>query len=172
MGENLKAFLIAAVLVICHKQVLLFFSSSKSQHESLQATGQLLLKLDSLGVVYPEVVLAQALHETNMFRSQICKENKNLFGMKQSSRDYDIGVNRGHAKYAHKQHKGKCNMVCYLPSILDYRDWQRQMMPLDKIKTRDEYIYYLQHLPNGMAYAEDKKYPERLRFYLKLMGYE
>lgn len=46
-------------------------------------------------------IAAQAIHETGGFSSAICKENKNLFGMKQPSKRQTlaVGTNRGHAVY-------------------------------------------------------------------------
>lgn len=41
----------------------------------------------------------QANHETGHFASDVYRENHNLFGMKANSRNYDTGVNRGHATY-------------------------------------------------------------------------
>lgn len=41
----------------------------------------------------------QAWHETGGFTSDIFKDNRNLFGMKASSRDYDKGTLHGHAYY-------------------------------------------------------------------------
>lgn len=141
----------------------------KEERITVSATEQMLYVFDTIGIKFPEVVLAQAIHETAMFKSQICKENHNLFGMKESSRDHDIGSNRGHAMYPHTDHKGVCTIQCFLPSLRDYRDWQQRMMPLTKISNDDDYIYYLQNLPGGLSYAEDKTYPKHIRKYLKII---
>lgn len=47
------------------------------------------------------LVFAQAAHETAFFKSDIFKENKNLFGMKQAKRRKNTatGTNRYHATY-------------------------------------------------------------------------
>ncbi len=124
--------------------------------------------LDSLDIKYPEVVLAQAIHETGMFKSKIYRENHNMFGMKESSRKYDIGTKNGHANYYHVAHSGECNYECYIENILDYRDWQRQMMPLNKISSNEDYIWYLQ---NGRPskYAEDLNYEKKVTYYYKII---
>jgi flagellum-specific peptidoglycan hydrolase FlgJ len=49
--------------------------------------------------ILSDLIARQAYHETGGFTSDIFKENKNLFGMKESTRSYDHGVNRGHAVY-------------------------------------------------------------------------
>lgn len=130
---------------------------------------KLLYILDSLGIQYPEVVLAQAIHETGRFSSKIYKENHNMFGMKASRRSYDCGNHLGHAMYSHKPHTGDCNYECYISSMLDYRDWQRANIPLDKITTNWEYLNALQNLSNGCSYAEDREYIPKVQKYVLLI---
>jgi uncharacterized FlgJ-related protein len=55
--------------------------------------------IDDNGVKFKWVVLAQAVHETNYFKSNIFKQNRNCFGMKLSQRGWAIEENKGHAKY-------------------------------------------------------------------------
>lgn len=156
-------------MVIFFVKSMLKMAEYKEEIVVRSSVEQMLYVFDTIGIKFPEVALAQAIHETNMFSSKICRQNHNLFGMKESSRNYDIGTNRGHAMYPHVGHRGLCNIQCFLPSLYDYRDWQQQMMPLDKIKTNNEYIYYLQNRPNGLKYAEDPKYPQRISHYLKII---
>lgn len=110
---------------------------------------------EKLGIQCPRVVVAQICLETNYLTSRIYKENNNLFGMKESSRNWDVGSNLGHAKYISPAH-----------SLLDYRDWQKQMARGRVFKTDEEYIQFLGCLfkdKNGcVRYAEDKEYEKKL----------
>jgi hypothetical protein len=119
--------------------------------------------LEKIGIKFPNVVRAQIALETRWLSSIIYKENNNMFGMKESSRDWDCGSNRGHAKYP------SC-----LYSLYDYRDWQKMRFEQAQRKgmkipiTEEEYIFFLQHLPGGGAYAEDPLYPSKLRYIMSL----
>lgn len=59
-------------------------------------------ELTKQGVSFPDVAMAQARLETGHFKSDVFKENNNLFGMKHPSvrETVSLGPNRGHAKYA------------------------------------------------------------------------
>lgn len=56
-------------------------------------------ELTKLGCVLPGVALAQFKIETGHFKSDICRENKNIAGMRTSTSKYVIGKNRGHCIY-------------------------------------------------------------------------
>lgn len=90
------------------------------------------------------LVYAQAYHETGSFKSSIYKENKNLFGMKINSRDYDKGERRGHALYYSK-----------LDSIKDYFARQKQF----QINYENDEQYVDDTVKSG--YAEDKIYKQK-----------
>jgi uncharacterized FlgJ-related protein len=60
--------------------------------------------------VLPSVAIAQAKIESSNYKSDICKENKNLFGIKYHKCDYVLGENRNHASY--KSYKD--NIKCYI----------------------------------------------------------
>lgn len=107
--------------------------------------------MEQLGINCPEVVMAQIVLETNYLTSKIFLDNHNLFGMKESSRDYDIGSQHGHALYPNTN-----------ASLLDYRAWQK-IMGGHKCKTNEEYLYFLDHLPGGRRYAEDPLYTQKLK---------
>ena len=47
----------------------------------------------------PNVALAQMKIETGHFTSSICKENKNIAGIRNSASAYVVGKNRGHCVY-------------------------------------------------------------------------
>jgi len=56
-------------------------------------------ELVKLGCVLPNVALAQFKLETGHFKSSICKENKNIAGIRNSVSPLVIGKNRGHCVY-------------------------------------------------------------------------
>lgn len=109
--------------------------------------------LNDLEIQCPRVVVAQICLETDYLRSKIYNENHNLCGMKFSKKSqYALGVKNGHAYYASTAH-----------SLLDYRDWQRRRSNNRVFKSDEEYLYFLDHLPGGMRYAEDPLYTTKLR---------
>lgn len=108
-------------------------------------------RLEKLGINCPEVVMAQIILETNYLSSKIYQENNNLFGMKESSRDFDSGSKNGHACY-----------TCSTKSIQDYAAWQK-VMHGDRCATNEDYLYFLNNLPGGRRYAEDPNYTDKLR---------
>ena len=57
-------------------------------------------ELVKLGCVLPNVAVAQFKIETGHYRSAICRENKNLAGIRNSASPLSIGKNRGHNVYA------------------------------------------------------------------------
>lgn len=122
--------------------------------------------LEEEGILFPRIVLAQAILETRFFSSKICLENHNLFGMKASSRRINSGSLHGHAYYEHKPHKGNCNIECYRLSIRDYAAWQKVRMKRE-INTEQEYLDFLNNLPGGMRYAEDPEYTNKLKLIIK-----
>ena len=60
--------------------------------------------------ILPNVALAQAKVETGNYKSEVCKQNKNLFGIKKHKCQYVTGENLNHATY--KTYKD--NIKCYL----------------------------------------------------------
>ena len=56
-------------------------------------------ELVKLGCVLPNVALAQFKIETGHFTSAICRENKNIAGIRNSASPLSIGKNRGHNVY-------------------------------------------------------------------------
>ena len=101
-----------------------------------QTKEQVLAEIQRQGLPYPQIVLAQARHETGNFKSRLCKANKNLFGMKRGKR---------YATYSH-----------WKESIADYKE---------RISSRykgGDYYAFLKKI----GYAQDPKYNEKLRRYL------
>jgi hypothetical protein len=60
--------------------------------------------------ILPSVAVAQAKVESANYKSPVCKENKNLFGIKWHKCDYVLGEHRNHASY--KSYKD--NIKCYV----------------------------------------------------------
>jgi uncharacterized FlgJ-related protein len=58
----------------------------------------------------PNVALAQAKLETGHYKSEVCRQNKNLFGIKSHKCKYVAGNNLNHATY--KTYRD--NIKCYL----------------------------------------------------------
>lgn len=56
-------------------------------------------ELVRLGCVLPNVAVAQFKIETGHYTSAICRENKNLAGIRNSTSKLSIGKNRGHNVY-------------------------------------------------------------------------
>jgi hypothetical protein len=98
-------------------------------------------------VKYPEIVWSQCAIETG-FKSSICRENNNFFGMKKSTLRPHVqnGENRGHAAYRN-----------WKLSVIDYAIWQSSVGLL-KIKSEEKYFEYL-----GQSYAEDPEYVNKVK---------
>lgn len=86
------------------------------------------------GIKYPKIVLAQALLETGNFRSRLCREGNNLFGLRHS--------------------KGYYNFDHWEESVIAYRDWVQY-------KHRDGEGYYTFLKRIGYASAKDYIYKVR-----------
>jgi len=85
--------------------------------------------------ILPNIALAQFSQETLHFKSDICKENKNIAGIRTSKSKYVIGMNRGHCVYK-----------TYKDCIKDY------------IRIQNLYLKNINH-----KYAEDSNYIKSLR---------
>lgn len=95
----------------------------------------IIAELTHLGCVLPNVALAQMRIETGNFKSKICKENKNIAGIKTSKSKYVSGMLNAHCAYR------------------TYRDCLRDYV---RIQNR-----YLQNI-NG-RYAESPDYVQLIR---------
>lgn len=105
--------------------------------------------LRKLYLVNPLVVLAQFWHETAGFKSDIFLENNNVCGMKTSTRNYDIGENRGHAVFSN-----------VYDSIRDYFDRMIQF----KIKPNFNSTTYISNMQSKgqWNFAEDPNYTQKV----------
>ena len=91
-------------------------------------------ELTQLGCMLPNVALAQFKVETGHFRSAICRENKNIAGIRNSASKLSKGLNRGHNVYS------------------TYRDCLR-----DYVRIQNKYLKNIEG-----KYAEAKDYTEQL----------
>lgn len=102
------------------------------------------LLLKRYQIKYPHIVEAQIKLETNYLKSVICKQNRNLFGMKYTNLRPTTakGEINNHALYD-----------SYLKSVEDYQTWQRLYY-----KGGDYYEFL-----SRIGYAEDKEYINKLK---------
>jgi uncharacterized FlgJ-related protein len=98
--------------------------------------------MKEIGIKYPEIVWSQTVLETG-FKSKVCKENHNFFGMKLAAcrPNVQTGENLNHATYLN-----------WKMSVIDYAIWQSST-GVWKLKSEAEYYNYL----DG-RYAEDPDY--------------
>ena len=99
----------------------------------------------SLKIAHPDIVMAQAIIESGNFKSNIFKENNNLFGMKMPEyrKTTAIGINRGHAVYRN-----------WRESVIDYALWQGK---------RARYSTTNQYLRRLRSYATDPNYIKKIK---------
>jgi flagellum-specific peptidoglycan hydrolase FlgJ len=102
------------------------------------------LLLKEYKIMYPHIIEAQIKLETGYLKSELCKQNRNLFGMKYTNlRETTAnGELNNHALYA-----------SFRKSILDYKIWQRLYY-----KGGDYYEFL-----SRIGYAEDKEYINKLK---------
>ena len=98
-----------------------------------------------LKIAHPDIVMAQAIIESGNFKSNIFKENNNLFGMKMPEyrKTTAIGINRGHAVYRN-----------WRESVIDYALWQGK---------RARYQTTSQYLRRLRSYAADPNYITKIK---------
>jgi flagellum-specific peptidoglycan hydrolase FlgJ len=98
-----------------------------------------------LNIAHPDIVIAQAIIESGNFKSNIFKENNNLFGMKMPEyrKTTAIGTNRGHAVYS-----------SWRESVIDYALWQGK---------RARYQNTNQYLRRLKSYAADPNYITKIK---------
>lgn len=104
-------------------------------------------ELKRLNVKFPYIVMAQSILETGHWKSQVFKENNNLFGMKQANIRINTakGTNLNHAYYDNWQE-----------SVYDYAFYQCRYM--GTADTEEEYFLAL-----GATYAEADNYVQALK---------
>jgi hypothetical protein len=104
-------------------------------------------ELKRLHVKFPHIVMAQSILETGHWKSQVFKENHNLFGMKQANIRINTakGTNLNHAYYDN-----------WRESVYDYAFYQCRYM--GAANTEEEYFLAL-----GASYAEAGNYVQALK---------
>ena len=107
----------------------------------------LIKKIAELNFKFPHIILAQATIESGNFKSDVFKENNNMFGMKEAFQRTNLakGTNRGHAYYESWQ-EGVYDYALYYATYLY------------SIKSEEEYYDYLRQ-----NYAGDPTYVMRLK---------
>ena len=102
----------------------------------------LVREIKQSGVMFPEIVMAQAVKESAHFSSPIFIEGNNMFGMKLATRrpTTRCGEVRGYSAYS-----------SWKESVRDYALYQAAY--LKDILKKDAYLAYL-----GKRYASDKNY--------------
>lgn len=96
----------------------------------------LLTAMDYYGVQHPKIVYAQAILETGHFKSRVCKEYNNLFGLYNS-----------HTKDFYKFNHWTESVVAYI-NYVQY-----------KYSPHDDYYQFLADI----GYAEDPEYVNKLK---------
>jgi flagellum-specific peptidoglycan hydrolase FlgJ len=98
---------------------------------------------------FSHIVYAQATLESNNFKSKLCKENNNIFGMKVPAQRFTFCNNPyDYGNYAKYDNIESC--------ILDYKAWQ--MQNAYNITTEEGYFNLLRNI-----YAEDTEYVNKLK---------
>lgn len=106
--------------------------------------------IDQMHLQNKDIVFAQAILESGNFKSFICKNNNNLFGMKvaASRPTTAIAEENNHAVYKDWQ-----------SSVIDYAMWQSSYA---RNLTKEQYLQLL-----GEMYAEDTNYVNALKNLIK-----
>ena len=94
------------------------------------------------GIRYPKIVLAQAILETGWFRSPLCRNRHNLFGL----------TNPKTGKYYEFNHWTE-SVWAYMTKV-QYRYCQKKQMSQSSV----DYLMWLQQI----GYAEDPRYVREL----------
>lgn len=107
----------------------------------------LLNQLQQQEIKYPNIAFAQALLESNSFKSKLCKRYNNIFGMSYPVKRVTIA--KRHHRYA------KYNTWC--ESVQDYKLFQEYIFRNKELDS----IQYLRYICK--YYAKDKKYKVKLK---------
>lgn len=125
------------------------FSKPKQSHLPELTIPNLYQEIIRNGIQHPKIVLAQAILETGWFRSPLCRNRHNLFGL----------TNPKTGKYYEFNHWTESVRAYY--TKVQYRYGQKS-----RINTSDvDYLKWLQQI----GYAEDIKYVHKIISLLKLL---
>lgn len=92
--------------------------------------------LSYYGLKHKDIVYAQAILETGNFKSKVCKENNNLFGLYNSKK------------------KRYCKFKHWAESVVAYKEWIQK-----KYQPPNNYYTFLENI----NYAEEKEYTRLLK---------
>lgn len=131
-------------LDILEKEV--FIIDCKGEDEKF-SRDKFIEEIKRLEIKFPHIVMAQSIVETGKWKSEIFKQNNNLFGMKEAKSRINtaVGTNLNYAYYQN-----------WKESVYDYAFYQCQY--LSQIKTEEEYFSYLES-----SYAESPEYVASIR---------
>ena len=103
-------------------------------------------------IKYPNIALAQAVHESGHFSSNVYLENNNLFGMKKPSvrKTLATGENRGHATFNN-----------WVDSVKDYKLFQDEL-GYSKLSVKDYFNKLDKDYCPGCNYS--KKIKDQLEY--------
>lgn len=111
------------------------------------------LNFEKHHIRFSHIVLAQALLESNYFKSKLCIEDNNMFGMRVPAQRFTFATNpHDYSNYAKYNSLEDC--------ILDYKAWQ--MQNAYNITTEEGYFNLLRNI-----YAEDPNYVDKLKKLIK-----
>ena len=119
-------------------KVILHIDNKEKQSDFFSKSPQegLMKALEYYGVKHSQIVYAQAVLETGHFKSDLCLNNNNLFGLYNSKR----------GKYYKFDH--------WIESVIAYKDFIQY-----KYKPPEDYYKFLQRI----GYAEDSNYISKLK---------
>ena len=108
-------------------------------------------EIQRMNFKFSNIVLAQAIHETNNFKSKIFIENNNLFGMKEakSRNTLALGTQNNYAYYNN-----------WKESLIDFGFWYSSYART--CKNEEEYFNLLSEM-----YAQDSLYVKKLKTIIK-----
>lgn len=92
--------------------------------------------LSYYGLKHKDIVYAQAILETGNFKSKVCRENNNLFGLYNSKK------------------KRYCKFKHWAESVVAYKEWIQK-----KYQPPNNYYIFLENI----NYAEEKEYTRLLK---------
>lgn len=113
----------------------------------------LFLYMDSIHLKYPKVVLAQAILESNHFRSNVFLKYNNLFGMKIPSKRPSLRIHAKSYTTTYSSYKS------WKESVIDYALYQSTF--IFNIKSEEEYLNYISK--NYTNAKHNKAYKNKLQ---------
>ena len=111
----------------------------------------LIIYMNNVGIKYIPFSLAQSIHETGNFKSDLFINNHNLFGMRmpEKRKTLAIGIRRGYAVYKN-----------WHDSVKDFH-----LMQIEINKRHSTYSSYIAYIFRN--YAKDPLYKQKLQKYIK-----